>query len=99
VVAVAPVLELERGPRLDPDPLELVAPQVELDVPEVVDVQDAGPDPLGTDLGHGDVEPHQLRRIDGGPELRRWNAVRDVGRGRGADVPAVERFRDRVERV
>ena len=51
------------------------------------------------DLGRGDVEPHERRRIDRGPELGERNAGGEMRGGRSEDVAPVEGPRHRRQAV
>ncbi len=61
----------------------MLAGQIQLHVPEAVDVEAAGSDPLVADLGLGHVEPRERARLDRRPELLDRNA-----RSRDARRPA-----------
>ena len=83
-----------------PELLELLAGQVELHVPEPVDVQAAGADPAGRSTsGCGTSSRTSELGSTGGPSFVESEPEREVRRRRREDVSAVEGRRDGLERV
>ena len=81
-----------------PDRLEVLAAEVELDVPEAVDVErrsrGSGASP---NVRLGQVEPDELVDVERRAELAGLDAGGEVRGGRREDVAAVEGARDRLE--
>ena len=51
------------------------------------------------DARHRQLEPHERLRVDRRPELRERDAEREMRRGGREEIAAVERARDRVQRI
>src|SRR5215208_1856838 len=77
----------------------MLAPEVELNIPEVVDVEHDCPDPVLADLGLGNVEVDERLRIDGRPELLQGDPERKMSRCGREEVAAMEGAGNGVERV
>ncbi len=88
-VVVAPQLDARAGD--DGCVLELLAREVEGDIPEAVDGEHRGPDPRRVDLGLGHVEADELGGVDRWTELGDRHAGGEVRRGGREEVAAVER--------
>ena len=73
--------------------------QVQLHVPEAVDVEHGRVDDAVVDDGLGQLEPHERVRRERRPELRGLDAEREVRRGGREEIAPVERPRHRLERV
>jgi hypothetical protein len=73
--------------------------EVELHVPEAVDVETTSSDAPVGDLGLGHLDPRERQDLDRRPQLLDRQPLRQMGRRRRKDVTPVERRRDRLERV
>ena len=69
------------------------------DVAEAVDVEHRRVDPVAPTSGCGQVEPDERVGVERRAELGERDAEREVRGRRREDVAAVERARDRLERV
>ena len=84
----------------DPDLLEVLAVEVQLHVPEAVDVEHGRVDAaLSPTSGCGRSSRASASGSIGGPELGERDAEREVRRGGREQIAAVERPRDGLERV
>ena len=99
VEALAAELELDLRARNDPDLGDVLARDVEGDVAKRVNVEHRGADPVGAELGLGQIEAHERVRVERRAELFDRDAAREVRGGRREEVAAVEGARDRLERV
>src|SRR6185503_13697414 len=92
-------LELRPGARLDAELLEMLPSQVQLHVPEPVDVEAAGANPSFGDVGLRHVELYQRARLDRWAELLDRHPLSKMRGCRRENIAAVERRRDGLERV
>src|SRR5205823_4927388 len=98
-VAFPTQVELDLRAGDDPDVLQLLGVDVQLDVAVVIDVEHGREDALGRQVGNREVEPGQRVHGQERAKLLQVDAVADVGGGGREEVASVERPRDRVQRV
>src|SRR6185503_2260978 len=82
VVTLEGKLELYGDARQHARLLEVVTREVELHVPEMVDVEDAGTDAVLADLSVGHVQAHERLRVDRRAEVVDRDAAREMSGGR-----------------
>src|SRR5581483_5334794 len=91
VVAAAARGELDAHARHDARGVEMLAREVERDVPEAVDAEHDGADESLTDLGLRQLEPDEGIRGERRPQLAGRDAAREMRRRRREEIAAVER--------
>ena len=99
VVPLTGELELDAGSRDDSERLDVVAVEVERDVAEAVDVEQRRIDRIISDDRLWNIEADQALGSTGGPSSASGTPSGEVRGRRREEIAAMERPRDRLERV